>query len=70
MDDPPPAPRSPLRLLVAGALGLAGLGWLLQGLGILTSVRSFMVGDPMWAVIGGACVVAGGALGIRELRRR
>jgi hypothetical protein len=46
-----------------------GLVWIGQGTSILKS-SSFMVGDPVWAWIGAACLVAGVALAIREIRRR
>jgi hypothetical protein len=46
-----------------------GLVWIGQGTSILKS-SSFMDGDPLWAWIGAACLVAGVALGIREIRRR
>ena len=46
-----------------------GLVWIGQGTGLLAG-RSFMVGDPLWAWIGAASLVAGVALGIREIRRR
>lgn len=48
---------------------LAGLVWIGQGLGILTAGRSFMIGDPTWAVIGAAFVVIGAVVAIRERRR-
>jgi len=48
---------------------LAGVVWIGQGLGILTAGRSFMIGDPTWAVIGSVFVVAGLLLAIRERRR-
>ena len=41
---------------------LAGLVWIGQGLGILTAGRSFMIGDPTWAVIGAAFVLLGAIL--------
>ena len=49
---------------------LAGLVWIGQGLGILTAGRSFMIGDPTWAVIGAVFVVAGVAVVVRERRAR
>ena len=49
-------------LVVSGLMIAIGLFWIAQGLGILTG-SSFMVGDPMWAVIGGATAVAGIVLG-------
>ena len=64
----PPTARSPLRLVLAIAVMLTGVVWMLQGLGILTAGRSFMIGDPTWTVIGAAFVVAGGVLAIRSRR--
>ena len=61
--------RSPLRGLLAIAIVLTGLVWMLQGLGILTAGRSFMIGDPTWAIIGAVFVVLGIGLGIRARRR-
>jgi hypothetical protein len=49
---------------------LAGLIWIGQGLGILTAGRSFMIGDPTWAVIGVATIVAGLFLAVRDRRAR
>ena len=40
-------------------MALAGIVWIGQGLGILTAGRSFMIGDPTWAVIGAVFVVLG-----------
>jgi hypothetical protein len=54
-----PHRRSPLRITLAVAMVLAGIVWIGQGLGILTAGRSFMIGDPTWAVIGAAFVVLG-----------
>lgn len=65
--DPPPA-RSPLRLVLAVALALAGAIWMLQGLGILTAGGSFMIGDPTWTIIGAAVVILGGILAFRTRR--
>lgn len=47
---------------------LAGATFTLQGLGILTG-SSFMVGDRLWAVIGGALVILAVAILRRVLRR-
>ena len=69
MQDPSPTRRSPLRSVLAIAIVLTGLVWMLQGLGILTAGRSFMIDDPTWAVIGAAFVVLGIGLGIRARRR-
>jgi hypothetical protein len=54
--------------LVSAALVVGGVVFVGQGLGLLQG-RSFMVGDRTWAVIGAVLVVAGAALGWRELRR-
>ncbi len=68
--EPSPATRrSPLSMVVAVAVGLTGLIWVLQGLGILTSGKSFMVGDPKWVVIGVGFIVGGLWLGLRSRRR-
>jgi hypothetical protein len=48
---------------------LAGLIWIGQGTGLLTAGRSFMIGDPTWAIIGAVFAVVGVALAVRELRR-
>ncbi len=64
-----PRRPSPLRRVLAAAVFLTGLVWILQGLGILTAGRSFMIGDPTWVVIGAAFVVLGVVLGIRALRQ-
>lgn len=61
--------RSPLRSMLAVAIALTGLVWMLQGQGVLTAGRSFMVGDPMWTVIGAAFLVLGIGLAIRARRR-
>ena len=58
-----------LVLRVAGVvLVLIGAVWLVQGLGIVTT-GSFMDGQSVWAVIGGACV-AGGLIALSRFRRR
>jgi hypothetical protein len=69
MKDPANTRRSPLRLVLAVGIALTGLVWILQGLGILTAARSFMIGDPTWAVIGAAFVVVGVVMGWRAARR-
>lgn len=58
--------RSPLRLVLAASLALAGLVWMLQGLGILTAGGSFMIGDPKWVAIGAAFVALGAVLAWRS----
>jgi len=57
-----------LGTVVALVLLLAGATFTLQGLGILKG-SSFMVGDPLWAVIGAALVIVAIALLRRVLRR-
>ncbi|HUQ16861.1 MAG TPA: hypothetical protein VM070_03650 [Candidatus Saccharimonadales bacterium] len=47
---------------------LAGATFTLQGLGVLKG-SSFMVGDPLWAVIGAGLLVVAVALLRRVLRR-
>ena len=57
------------RTILAIILVATGLVWIGQGTGFLTG-RSFMVGDPLWTIIGAACVIAGLAIGWLELRSR
>jgi hypothetical protein len=57
------------RTILAIILIAIGLAWIGQGTGLLKGT-GFMVGDPKWAVIGAAAVVAGIALGVLEIRRR
>jgi hypothetical protein len=57
------------RTLLTIILIALGLVWIGQGTGLLKG-RSFMVGDPLWTMIGAACVVAGLTLGWLELRSR
>lgn len=63
-----PPRRSPLRRALAFALILAGTAWTLQGLGILTAGRSFMIGDPKWVAIGAAFVILGVVMAARGRR--
>jgi len=49
-------------------LVLIGVVWLVQGLGVIPT-GSFMDGQGVWAVIGGACV-AGGLIAVSRSRRR
>lgn len=45
---------------VVGALMvLTGIVWILQGLGVLTAVDSFMIGQPEWVVAGAISVIIG-----------
>jgi hypothetical protein len=55
------------RAIVAFILVAVGLVWIGQGTSVLKG-SSFMVGDPLWAWIGLACVVVGLAIGVTELR--
>ena len=57
------------RAILAIILIATGLVWIGQGTGLLKG-RSFMVGDPLWTVIGAVCVIAGLALGWLEVRSR
>jgi len=69
MDAPGKTRRSPLRLVLSAGLVISGGIWILQGLGILTAGRSFMIGDPAWAVIGAVFVILGLVLGSRARGR-
>jgi hypothetical protein len=53
--------------IVAGALLIIGLIWLLQGIGVLGG--SVMTGSSFWAWVGGLCIVAAGVLLARLARR-
>ena len=56
------------RIVIAVVLGLVGLVWMAQGLGILgggAMSRSFF-----WAVVGAALLAAGVVVGTLEARRR
>jgi hypothetical protein len=57
------------RPVLAVILVAAGLVWIGQGTALLKG-GSFMVGDPRWAWIGAACVLAGALLAGLEVRRR
>jgi hypothetical protein len=41
---------------MAGIVAVVGLIWLLQGLGVPIG-KSFMIGDPFWAIAGVAMIV-------------
>jgi hypothetical protein len=58
------------RTRTIGALILAAVGliWIGQGTGLLRG-RSFMVGDPLWSVLGLVAVVLGLVVVFAELRR-
>jgi LPXTG-motif cell wall-anchored protein len=53
---------------VGGLLIFVGVVWLLQGIGVIGG--SFMTGSSFWAVVGGACILSGGALLIFARSRR
>jgi ABC-type proline/glycine betaine transport system permease subunit len=58
------------RFVLAAIAALVGLVWVLQGLGVPIG-RGLMVGDPFWALAGGALVVAALAYAFwPRLRRR
>jgi hypothetical protein len=57
-----------VRAIVAFILIAAGLVWIGQGSGLIPG--SFMTGDPTWAWIGAACIVAGVAIAAVEIRSR
>jgi hypothetical protein len=57
------------RWAVIAVVVLVGLVWIGQGTGLLQG-SSFMVGDPFWALVGLALLVAGGILATVTLRRR
>jgi hypothetical protein len=58
-----------LRVVIGVVLVLVGAVWLVQGLGIVTT-GSFMDGQSVWAVIGGASVAVGLIALSRSRRRR
>ena len=57
----------PIRIVIAGILGLAGLVWLGQGLGFLPG--TMMSGSTFWAAVGAVLVVAAVAILVLERRR-
>jgi hypothetical protein len=56
------------RIVIAVVLGLVGLVWMAQGLGILGG--GAMSGSFFWAVVGAALLAAGVVVGTLEARRR
>jgi hypothetical protein len=56
-------------LIISLVLIVVGVVWIGQGTGVLQG-GSFMVGDPLWAVIGAATATAGVAIGAWALRGR
>ncbi len=55
-------------LVAGGALVIAGVVWLLQGLNVLPG--SFMTGQAFWAWAGGVSLLVGGVLLYLGLNRR
>ncbi len=47
-----------MQKVMAILLGLAGVAWFLQGIGVLTVFPSFMVNDVRWAAIGALTAAA------------
>lgn len=62
--------RVVLRRVIGIVVGLVGLVWLLQGIGVLGG--SFMSGSSLWATIGLVCLLGGAwlAAGQRPRSRR
>jgi hypothetical protein len=58
-----------IRWFVIAALGLVGLIWIGQGLGIVRG-QGFMTDDLRWAAVGAVLVVVAIVLGVNEWRRR
>jgi hypothetical protein len=56
-----------VRVVIGVVLLLVGGVWFFQGVGVIHG--SFMTGEATWAVIGGACVVAGIAVIVGGRRR-
>jgi hypothetical protein len=56
-------------MITAGAVGLVGLIWIAQGLGLVRT-SSFMDSEPFWAVAGTVLVVASVSLAIIAWRSR
>jgi hypothetical protein len=58
----------PARVIIAILLGLAGLIWFLQGIGVLPG--SVMSGSTFWAVAGLVVLALTVVVVVAELRRR
>ena len=57
------------RWIAAGVLLLVGLGWMLQGLGVVPG-NGFMDNDRRWAVIGAVIALAGAVVAWTAFRMR
>jgi len=57
------------RWIIAAILVVVGAVWIGQGLGLIRG-SSFMIDDLRWAIIGGAMIVGGLAIGWTALRSR
>ena len=53
---------------VAVIMLLLGAVWFLQGINILPG--SFMTGQPMWTIIGGALIIVGGLILFNTFRNK
>jgi hypothetical protein len=59
------------RFVLAAIAALVGVVWVLQGIGVPIGRGSFMIGDPLWTVIGLALVAAAAGYALwPTLRRR
>jgi hypothetical protein len=56
------------RLVIAAILGLIGLAWMAQGLGVIGGTA--MSGTFFWTIVGAALLAAGVVVLGLELRRR
>jgi hypothetical protein len=56
-----PSVRWSILAILGLLLGLAGIIWILQGLGVIVS-SSFMTGDRLWVALGALAAVGGGSL--------
>jgi predicted membrane channel-forming protein YqfA (hemolysin III family) len=57
----------PVRLVLYVAVALAGVVFVLQGLGVPIG-RSFMIGDLRWTAIGAVMALAAAVLFVRGIR--
>ena len=57
------------RWIIAAILIVVGAVWIGQGLGLIRG-SSFMIDDIRWAIIGGAMLVGGFAIGWTAFRAR